>query len=263
MTLSVIVLSASAYTIDSSCDAFNDLPGAIQEAIDMANYGKWRIDQATPAVGKVTNQLLGTNPVNLFKGEQSLPGFRHDTSLPCLEPHLTASVDRMQEAVNALGPHNGRWNVNNPPVDTSVVVKCGNAFLHYDQSDSSWKDPDFSQTMEGLLPYSGTPATTRPCSQASGEMARTYLTGLDDGRSPRFVMMLCDGWQNAALSKPLKFGTRWETQQWSKVPFGRFVNEGTSVTVLHEAMHCIWIRSTTHGPCEQTCNRGDARANVF
>lgn len=155
----------------------------------------------------------------------------------------------MEQGKDALGPNNGAWNPLNPPPDGKVVVKCGNAHLYQRPSQTGWFDRDFLPMQAIVLSGPGL-ANTKPCSQTSGELARTYTTGYSSGNRPRQVIMLCDGWLNAALSKPATLDTRWATTDWTDVAFGRFAHEAVSVTILHEAMHCI-LPSSRGGSCKR------------
>lgn len=160
---------------------------------------------------------------------------------------LLTVVEKMQKIPSTFGQYNGVWVRARPNrQDETLIVKCGGQHLeqHPDRANA-WVDNEFesggplsSANRAGINP--------QPCTQGSGEMARTYLTGFPqiaaDGsrlRGPRFVMMLCEGWNNAALSKPATLGTLWSRIDWTDVPFGRFAQDTMSFTVLHEAMHCM------------------------
>lgn len=67
--------SINAYTIDASCNNVNTnnrIQAAVTEAVNMANYGIWRVQENDPRIDGAMKQLLGTNARAWFNGKTIL-----------------------------------------------------------------------------------------------------------------------------------------------------------------------------------------------
>lgn len=142
----------------------------------------------------------------------------------------------MTRLPDTIGGDLGSWDPDSPGTETTLIVKCGNAHLLFDVQKGGWIDPEFGDM--GPIASANPPAA--PCSPGAGEYARTNWTGiLNNG--PRSVIMLCEGYATAALSREASLRKTWATRDWTGVPFNRFSNDAMSVTMLHELLHTMWF----------------------
>lgn len=213
----------------------------------MASYGDWRIQQKKPTVGPAAEQLLGAFAEQDFRGEQA-----QDMAL-ISGKRTQRFADKMRMVPGAFGQNNGIGNGLGLQLgqDLTMVIKCGSAHLTQNPNDpTEWLDPDFANA-PAIVSMNPSNAQARPCTQASGEMARLYLTFKVDQQPPvpppnhpKFVVMLCTAYPNAALAlAQATIGTDWRTREWDgdSGAFNAFSMVATSVTMLHEALHAIWF----------------------
>lgn len=75
--LGVALPAASSYWMDPSCNPYNlnrEIDDSLQEAVDMAAYGLWRVHQEPPFMGSLADQMVGNQGANGMDGKDIFAG---------------------------------------------------------------------------------------------------------------------------------------------------------------------------------------------